>query len=80
MLDPHNKTLLVFSITKDRSALECLLTFRYWFKCWAAKPLIVITDTGVWYSVLRRLGLKHLDISGGVRSYIEHFCLMLPLT
>jgi len=35
-LDPYNKTLLGFSITKGRSNLECLLTFRYWFwfKCW----------------------------------------------
>jgi len=46
-LDPHNKTLLGFSITKGRSALECLLTFRYWFKCWGTKPHVVITDAGV---------------------------------
>jgi len=43
-LDPHNKTLLGFSITKGRSALECLLTFRYWFKCWGTKPHVVVTD------------------------------------
>jgi len=72
-LDPQIKTLLGFSITKGRSALECLLTFRYWFKCWGAKPLIVITDAGVWYCVLRRLGLNHLVVHGGVRSYIERF-------
>jgi len=72
-LDPHNKTLLGFSITKGRSALECLLTFHYWLKCWGTKPHVVITDAGVWYSVLSRLGLKRLVVSGGMRSYIERF-------
>jgi len=72
-LDPYNKTLLGFSITKGRSNLECLLTFRYWFKCWGSKPRIVVTDAGVWYPVLRRLGIKISVIKGGLRSYIERF-------
>ena len=53
-----------------------MLTFRYWFKCWGGKPLIIVTAAGVWYSVLVRLGLKHLIISGGVRSCVERFNLM----
>ncbi|UJG44349.1 MAG: hypothetical protein K9W46_04005 [Candidatus Heimdallarchaeum endolithica] len=72
-LDPYNKTLLGFSITKGRSNLECLLTFRYWFKCWGFKPRIVVTDAGVWYPVLLRLGIKISVIKGGLRSYIERF-------
>jgi len=41
VLDPHNKTLLGFSITKGRSVLECLLTFRYWFRCSVGSPNLV---------------------------------------
>ncbi len=71
-LDPYNKTLLEFSITKGRSNLECLLTFRYWFKCWGSNPHIVVTDVGVWYPILL-LGIKIFVIKGVLRSYIERF-------
>ncbi|UJG43292.1 MAG: hypothetical protein K9W46_13080 [Candidatus Heimdallarchaeum endolithica] len=43
-LDPYNKTLLGFSITKGRSNLECLLTFRYWFKCWYRVLSLVLSS------------------------------------
>jgi len=33
----------------------------------------VYTDAGVWYTVLRRLGIKLSIIKGDLRSYIEHF-------
>jgi len=72
-LDPYNKTLLGFSITKGRRNLECLLTFRYWFKCWGSKPLIVVTDAGIWYRVLCRLGIKLSIIKGSLHSNIERF-------
>jgi len=75
----HNKTLLGVSITKGRSALECLLTFRYWFRCWGSKPRIVVTDAGPWYSILSRLGLNHLVVSGDIRSYIERFNASLKI-
>ena len=76
-LDPYNKTLLGFSITRGRSALECLLTFRYWFKCWGTKPHTIIADRGKWYISLRRLGVRWLVVRGNVRSYIERFIATL---
>ncbi|MHA1687554.1 MAG: hypothetical protein ACTSYD_14315 [Candidatus Heimdallarchaeaceae archaeon] len=76
-LDPYDKTLLGFSITKGRSIIECLLTFRYWFRCWGSKPLIVLTDGGKWYGVLDRLGVLWVTLRGGIRSYIERFVTTL---
>jgi len=38
-----------------------------------SKPRIVVTDAGPWYSILSRLGLNHLVVSGGIRSYVERF-------
>ncbi|UJG41279.1 MAG: hypothetical protein K9W45_02175 [Candidatus Heimdallarchaeum aukensis] len=40
---------------------------------WGFKPRIVVTDAGVWYPVLLRLGIKISVIKGGLRSYIELF-------
>jgi len=65
----YDKTLLGFSITKGRSIIECLLTFRYWFRCWGSKPRIVITDGGTWYTILDHLGILWGVLRGGIRSY-----------
>ena len=72
-LDPCNKNLLGLSIIRSRSALECLLTFRYWFKCWGSKPRVVVSDADPWYSILSRLRLNHLVVRGDIKSYVERF-------
>ncbi|UJG43713.1 MAG: transposase [Candidatus Heimdallarchaeum endolithica] len=40
---------------------------------WDSKPRIVVTDAGVWYPVLLRLGKKILVVKSGLSSNIERF-------
>ena len=34
-------------------------------------PSVAITDGGSWYLVLRRYGIEHKVVSGGIRNYVE---------
>ena len=34
-------------------------------------PSVAITDGGSWYLVLKRYGIEHRIVSGGIRNYIE---------
>ena len=41
------------------------------WKMYGKLPSIAITDGGPWYLILKRYGIEHEIVSGGIRNYVE---------
>jgi len=77
-LDPYNKTLLGFSITKGWSNLECLLTFHYWFKCRYLVLSLLLSLQMQLYAILSYfVSVQNSPLSKGFTLYIER---LMPLS
>jgi len=71
VLDPENKKIVLFMISRSRTDFACKkLVYKMW-EIYGKLPSIALTDGGAWYSMLRRYGIQHEIISGGIRNYIE---------
>jgi len=58
-------------ITRSRTNLACKKLLRGMQRIYRCLPYVAITDGGSWYLVLRRYGIEHKIVSGGIRNYIE---------
>jgi len=71
VLDPENRKIIFFMISRSRTDSACQkLIYKMW-KMYGKLPSIALTDGGAWYLILRRYGIQHEVISGGIRNYIE---------
>ena len=70
-IEPESRKIVMLWATHVRSGITALLFFRKLIRTVGA-PELVITDGGPWYDyALRRLGIRHVVMSGDVRNYIE---------
>ena len=72
-IEPESRKIVMLWATHVRSGITALLFFRKLIRTVGA-PELVITDGGPWYDyALRRLGIRHVVMSGDVRNYIERW-------
>jgi len=71
VIDPKSRKLVFFMITRSRTNLACKKLLRGIQRMYGCLPSVAITDGGPWYLVLKRYGIEHKIVSGGVRNYIE---------
>ena len=72
-IDPETRKIVFLYPSYSRSYLAALKFFTLMMR-FAGKPELVITDGGPWYKpALRRLGIKHKEMHGGERNYIERW-------
>ena len=57
-------------IKRSRTNLACKKLLRGMQRMYRCLPSVAITDGGSWYLVLKRYGIEHKIVSGGVRNYI----------
>ena len=73
-LDPERRAVWYVALSDLRNLLVAKSFFRAIKKTYGRYPKKVITDGGVWYPwALKRLGIEHEMMKGGVRSYIERW-------
>lgn len=71
---PETWKIAYLMLSYDRSNFTTYLFFKRLISLHDKKPKLVITDGGPWYYwPLKRLGISHEVMSGGVRSYVESF-------
>ena len=58
-------------IKRSRTNLACKKLLRGIQRMYGYLPSVAITDGGPWYLVLRRYGIEHKIVSGGIRNYVE---------
>jgi len=71
VIDPKSRKLVFFMITRSRTNLACKKLLRGTQRMYRCLPSVAITDSGSWYLMLRRYGIEHKVVSGGIRNYIE---------
>lgn len=72
-IDPENREIVNILVTRYRESMDALIFLKQCLKYCEDKPTL-ITDGGPWYRwPAQRLGLEHVVLSGGVRSYIERW-------
>ena len=71
VIDPKTRKLVFFMITRSRTNLAVKRLLRGMLSLYGNLPSVVITDGGSWYLVLRRYGIEHKIVSGGIRNYVE---------
>lgn len=71
VLDPENRKIVLFMISRSRTDLVCKKLVNKMRDMYGRLPSIAITDGGPWYFALKRYGISHKVVSGGIRSYVE---------
>lgn len=72
-IDPENREIVGLHVSKHREMIDVLQFLNRCLRHCDGKP-ILISDGGPWYRwPARRLGLKHVVLSGGDRNYIERW-------
>ncbi len=72
--DPATRAVVYASVTEVRNILVAIGFFQAIRREYGRLPRKVVTDGGVWYPwALRRLGIEHEVVCGGIRSYVERF-------
>lgn len=72
-IDPERREVMNLLVARHREAIDALGFPRCCLRYCDGKP-VIITDGGPWYRwPARRLGLKHIVMCGGERSYIERW-------
>jgi len=71
VIDPENRKVVFFMISRSRTNIACRnLIYKMW-KMYGKLPSVAITDGGPWYLILKRYGIDHEIVSGGIRNYVE---------
>lgn len=70
-IDLETRALVHWKITWNRTNMSCKRFFQELEKQYEKKPKLVVTDGGPWYKILQRMGIPHMVVPGGIRSYIE---------
>lgn len=72
-IDPENREIVHLEASRYRESIDVLRFLKRCLRYCEGKPIIT-TDGGPWYRwPTKRLGLKHMVISGGERNYIERW-------
>jgi len=72
-IDPENREIVNLLVTRHRETVDALGFLSRCLRYCKGKPIIT-TDGGPWYRwPTRRLGLEHVVLRGGERSYIERW-------
>lgn len=72
--DPFTRAVVFASVMEVRNILVAIGFFQAIRREYGRLPRKVVTDRGVWYPwALRRLGIEHEVVCGGIRSCVERF-------
>ena len=72
-IDPENREIVNILVAPHREMIYVLGFLQRCLRYCKGKPVIA-TDGGVWYVwPIKRLGLEHVVISGGIRNYMERW-------
>jgi len=71
VLDPKYRKIVLFMISRSRTDLICRKLIQKMIELYVKLPSVAITDGGPWYRILRRYGIQHRIVSGGIRNYVE---------
>lgn len=73
-IDPVTRAVVYVALTQVRNVFMARGFFQAIRQAYGRFPKKVLTDGGCWYPwALRRLGIEHQVVRGGVRSYVERF-------
>ena len=71
VIHPETRKIVFFMISRSRTNIACKKLIRKMWEMYGRLPSVAITDGGSWYLILRRYGIYHEIVSGGIRNYIE---------
>ncbi len=73
-IDPVTRAIVYVAVTQVRNVLMAISFFQAIKREYGSYPKLVVTDEGCWYPwALKRLGIPHDVVSGGIRNYVERW-------
>ena len=71
VIDSETRKVVFFMISRSRTNIACRnLIYKMW-RMYGKLPSVAITDGCPWYLILKRYGIHHEIVSGGIRNYVE---------
>jgi transposase-like protein len=72
-INPKSKRIVYARIYTTRNHLTTKSFFKDLKRIYGKMPKMAVVDGGPWYTIMEKLGVKRVVISGDIRNYIERW-------